>query len=230
MSTLCRPPQSLFKFPATLRSIAGLRLYATQTGLGTSSATHRPRRKAVTPFNDDGRVAWGDLTAGEKAARTTQQTFNFGFIFLGAILTGGVAFVLYTEVFSADSKTRVFNRAVDEVKKDSRCTALLGDGKKIIAYGEPTWNKWARARPLASSLRKDQYGVDHLILHFNVEGPSNKGVVNLHMIKKPSDDEFVYKYLALDVKGHQRVYLENTDASPNSPAKSKTKFFGVSWR
>jgi import inner membrane translocase subunit TIM21 len=63
-----------------------------------------------------------------------------------------------------------------------------------------------------------------------VEGPTTKGVVNLHMIKRPSDDEFVYKYLALDVPGHQRVYLENADATADSPAKNKTKMFGVSWR
>jgi import inner membrane translocase subunit TIM21 len=62
-------------------------LYATQTDLGTSGASQRPRRKAVTAFNDDGRVAWGDLSAREKAARTAQQTFNFGFIILGAVLT-----------------------------------------------------------------------------------------------------------------------------------------------
>jgi len=52
----------------------------------------------------------------------------------------------------------------------------------------------------------------------------------MHMIKKASDREFSYKYLALDVKGHQRIYLENADASSDSPAKSKTKLFGVSWR
>ena len=63
-----------------------------------------------------------------------------------------------------------------------------------------------------------------------VEGPLNKGVVNLHMMKRPSENEFVYKYLVLDVKGHQRIYLENADANPESSAKSKTKFFGVSWR
>jgi import inner membrane translocase subunit TIM21 len=56
---------------------------------------------------------------------------------------------LYTEVFSADSKTAHFNRAVDQVKNDERCTELLGDSKKITAYGEPTFNKWARARPIA---------------------------------------------------------------------------------
>jgi mitochondrial import inner membrane translocase subunit TIM21 len=56
---------------------------------------------------------------------------------------------MYTEVFSPDSKTSHFNRAVDRVKKDPRCTELLGSSKKIIAYGEPTWNKWRRARPIA---------------------------------------------------------------------------------
>lgn len=52
----------------------------------------------------------------------------------------------------------------------------------------------------------------------------------MHMIKRPSDSEFVYKYLALDVKGHQRIYLKNADASTQTPAKNKTKLFGVSWR
>lgn len=50
------------------------------------------------------------------------------------------------------------------------------------------------------------------------------------MIKRPVDTEFIYKYLALDVKGHQRIYLENADASLDSPAKSKSKLFGISWR
>ncbi|KAH6716744.1 TIM21-domain-containing protein [Leptodontidium sp. 2 PMI_412] len=224
----------LLKCPATLRPIVAARLYATQTGLGTTGSAPRPRRKTVTPFNDDGRVAWGELSAGEKAARTTQQTFNFSFILLGAVLTGGVGYVMWTEVFSFDSKTVHFNKAVNQVKKDARCTDLLGDSKKITAYGEPTWNKWARARPIASSTRKDQYGREHLIMHFNVEGPLNKGVVNLHMIKPPAESEgggeFVYKYLTLDVKGHQRIYLENADATLDSPAKNKTKLFGISWR
>ncbi|PMD20086.1 TIM21-domain-containing protein [Hyaloscypha hepaticicola] len=229
MNSLVRPV-SLLRCPPSLRPILAARLYATETGLGTSNASSRPRRKAVTAFNDDGRVPWGELSGKEKAARATQQTFNFSFIIVGAVLTGGVAYFMYTEVFSLDSKTSHFNRAFDQVRKDSRCTELLGNSKKITAYGEPTWNKWRRARPIASTIRKDQYGTEHLIMHFNVEGPMAKGVVNMHMTKKPSESEFVYKYLALDVKGHQRIYLENADASPESSAKSKTKFFGVSWR
>ena len=77
----------LLKFPCSIRPVLAARFYATQTGLGTSNAQPTRKRKAVTMLNDDGRVAWGDLSAKEKAARTTQQTFNFGMIVIGAVLT-----------------------------------------------------------------------------------------------------------------------------------------------
>ena len=56
--------------------------YATQTGLGKAPSP-APKRRSVTPFNDDGRVKWADLSIGEKAGRATQQSFNFGFILAG---------------------------------------------------------------------------------------------------------------------------------------------------
>lgn len=86
MNSLTRP-LSILRYPPSLRPILAARLYATETGLGTSNASSRPRRKAVTAFNDDGRVPWGELSGKEKAARATQQTFNFSFIIIGAILT-----------------------------------------------------------------------------------------------------------------------------------------------
>ncbi|TVY84803.1 Mitochondrial import inner membrane translocase subunit TIM21 [Lachnellula suecica] len=229
MNAICRPGP-LLSFPAAIRPIIVSRLYATQTGLGTSNAAPQPRRKAVTAFNDDGRVAWGNLSAREKVARTTQQSFNFSLIIAGAVLTAGVTYLMYTEVFSPESKTSYFNRAFDQVRHDSRCTELLGPTKKIKAYGEPTRNSWRRARPIASKITKDQTGTEHLVMHFNVEGPLNQGIVNLHMTRRPSESEFFYRYLTLEVKGHQRIYLENADTDPDNPAKSKTKFFGITWR
>lgn len=56
---------------------------------------------------------------------------------------------MYTEVFASDSKTNWFNRAVDRLKEDPVCEELLGDPKKVTAYGEQTFNKWAVARPIA---------------------------------------------------------------------------------
>jgi hypothetical protein len=60
------------------------RKYATQSSLGGASG---PSRKQITVTTDDGRVRWGDLSAREKAARTTQQSINFVVVITGVIMT-----------------------------------------------------------------------------------------------------------------------------------------------
>ncbi|KAF2801365.1 TIM21-domain-containing protein [Mytilinidion resinicola] len=171
-----------------------------------SSNTPSSGRKHITVVNDDGRVRWGALSKTEKVARTTQQTFNLGIVLLGVVMTGAVFALLYTEVFSLDSKTAHFNRATDQIRRDKRCVELLGDSKHIKAYGEPSWSRWARNRIIASSTEKDRWGTEHLRMHFYVEGPKNQGVVNIHMTKRPSQNEYEYKVLAVDVKGEWTLF------------------------
>lgn len=62
------------------------RCYASSNGLGTTAAPTQKRR-SVTPFNDTGSVPWSELSSAEKAARATQQSFNFGLIMAGLVLT-----------------------------------------------------------------------------------------------------------------------------------------------
>lgn len=75
---------------------------------------------------------------------------------------------------------------------------------------------------------KDNTGTDHIIMHFNVEGPLDKGVVSLHVAKHPSESEYEYRYLKLDVKGYPTTYLEGGTA--NSVKRGETKFLGIRWR
>ncbi|KAK3324657.1 TIM21-domain-containing protein [Cercophora scortea] len=207
------------------------RCYATQN---TSSAPEA-RRRAVTPFNDDGHVPWTNLSLPEKTARAAQQSFNFGLVVLGVVMTGGVGYFLYQEVFSPDSKTAYFNRAVDRIKADRRCIELLGESSKITAFGEETGNKWRRARPIASTDTKDAYGNEHLMIHFNVQGPKARGAVDMHLVKRAGHSEFEYKYFFLEVPRHPRIYLENASASSSSSSSSKggdqksVKLFGIKW-
>ncbi|EMC93639.1 hypothetical protein BAUCODRAFT_45611, partial [Baudoinia panamericana UAMH 10762] len=192
------------------------------------------RRRAVTVANDTGRIPWSDLSIGEKAARTTQQTFNLGLVLLGVGLTGTVAYVLYLEVFSTDSKTAVFNRSADRVRKDPKCIELLAgsDGRhtkrEINAYGEPSWSRWARNRTIASKLETDRAGIEHLHMHFYVEGPLAKGTVSVHMTRLPGQKDFEYRLLALDVPGHARYHLVNAD-SKQLDLRKQGKMFGVNW-
>ena len=64
-------------------------MYATSTE-SKARATSTVLRKQVTVANDDGRVQWSDLSKTEKAARTTQQTFNLGVILAGLFMTVGL--------------------------------------------------------------------------------------------------------------------------------------------
>ncbi|KAF2774396.1 import inner membrane translocase subunit tim-21, mitochondrial [Teratosphaeria nubilosa] len=200
----------------------------------TSQLPPSHRRRSVTVANDDGHIPWRQLSLAEKAARTTQQSFHLGVILLGVGLTGTIAYVLYLEVFSADSKTAVFNRAADRIKKDPKCLELLaGPGyhtsREIKAYGEPSWSRWARNRSIASRHEMDRAGVEHTYLHFYVEGPVAKGTVQVHVVRRPGEHEWEYRLLALDVLGQQRHYLENADASLVGARRGMGKMFGVKW-
>ena len=61
--------------------------YAVLGKLEGSPKGSKPSHKKVTVTNDDGRVPWNELSTGEKAARTTQQSFNFGIVLAGAVGT-----------------------------------------------------------------------------------------------------------------------------------------------
>lgn len=49
------------------------------------------------------------------------------------------------------------------------------------------------------------------------------------MVKYPSSSEFEYKYLFLDVNGHDRIYLEKADESGKGKGAKKLSFFGAKW-
>ncbi|RAH67515.1 protein tim21 [Aspergillus aculeatinus CBS 121060] len=206
------------------RTTALARYYAT-SGPGSNPT---PKRRNVTVLSDDGRYEWGELSGREKVARATQQSVNFLVVVAGAVLTGGVFYLLYTEVFSPNSKTWQFEKAVERIKDNPRCTDLLGDRREIKAYGDSTWSRWARNRPIATSVFQDRMGREHLKMNFHVEGPLNTGIVFVHMMKPLDQYEWEYQLLALEVKGHPRVVLEQAREKPG--VGKALKIFGIQWR
>jgi hypothetical protein len=76
---------------ATRLSLPHAKFHAAQPLLCRHYATQHAtsNRRQVTVANDDGRVNWSDLSTREKAARTTQQSFNFMIIVVGVLATVG---------------------------------------------------------------------------------------------------------------------------------------------
>ncbi|EYE95647.1 protein tim21 [Aspergillus ruber CBS 135680] len=205
------------------------RLYATYRDVGgdpkgSGASSSRPKKRGVGLLADDGRYQWGDLTGREKVARATQQSVNFAVVCVGAVLTGGVFYLLWTEVISPNSKTWQFEKAVGRIKDDARCMAVLGERGQIAAFGDSTGSRWSRNKPIATTVEKDNLGREHMKLSFHVEGPLNSGIVHVHMLKPQGSYEWEYLLLALDVKGHTRIVLErHTEKNPLS-------LLGIRWR
>jgi import inner membrane translocase subunit TIM21 len=49
------------------------------------------------------------------------------------------------------------------------------------------------------------------------------------MVRPRGESEYDYKYLFVDVKGHERIYLENADTANARSGKKPVSFFGVKW-
>lgn len=67
-----------------------------------------------------------------------------------------------------------------------------------------------------------------------VEGPLNRGQVQVHMTRHPrqGDGDFEYKYLFIDIKNHHRIYLKNADEekkAADAAAGKKFRFLGINW-
>ena len=73
-------------FPHSTVRVVFSRSFTAQRSLKANS-TSSTSRKHVTVVNDDGRVRWGELSAREKAARTTQQGINLVVVIAGVALT-----------------------------------------------------------------------------------------------------------------------------------------------
>lgn len=225
-------------FFATLK----LRQYATQTSLGRTAPSDKPRHKPVTVFNDDGRVSWGDLSPMEKVARTTQQSFNMTLVVGGAALTVsescqyriltanpvkvGVALVLYTDVFSSDSSVTHYNEAVDRIRSDPKCIELLGESGQISALGRPTGTNWIRQTP-RPYLETDKFGTERMRLRFEIHGPLNRGKVDLYMLRRSDEKHWSYGHLTVDIPGQSRIYLEN--GNDQGKKKPPGTLFGIRW-
>jgi import inner membrane translocase subunit TIM21 len=226
-ASITRP--SLVLQQQQLRNVAAFRNQkpgeASNDALGmVGTPKHRSRA-------NDGTVSWNKLNIGEKVIRSGQQSFNFLVVIAGAALVIGVSTVLYTEVFSPSSKTVQFNHAVDRIRRSRECIEVLcgsmGNGRDISAYGETTWNRWNRNRPIASRTETDRAGMEHLYMHFHVEGRKATGTVQVHMVRPKGSHEWEYHLLALDVPGRQRILVESKEKAGID--KKGARMFGVKW-
>jgi import inner membrane translocase subunit TIM21 len=143
-----------------------------------------------------------------------------------------VFYYIWTDIVSPNSKTANFNRAVTRVRASPECIDLLGPS--IKATGESMWSSYARARqvgptPMTEVSEDKRTGIRTIRMRFKVIGKKAEGWVTLHMEQKSEDFDFHFVLLALDVPGHNRVYIEGGTSAAAQKGKLGN-IFGVNFR
>lgn len=199
---------------ASLRLLEG-RSFATTRNVGL--------RQSAAARSQTGSATFGASLARFVASARRAATFSFySALVLGALgFTGVATYYFAQELLLPSSDVQVFQRAFHLIERDAKTKELLGE--KLKAHGEQTNNRWAHNRPIASRRSVDQYGREHVVMQFHVDGEKNTALARLELIDNAGKRDF--RYLVLEIPGHGRHYLIN-----ETPSKPKGRgLFGIQW-
>ncbi|CAG8478167.1 13820_t:CDS:2, partial [Ambispora leptoticha] len=188
-----------------------------------NTSTRKDARKSIVESSKT--TEWSDLTPAEKAAGAAKATINLGIVALGVGVFGTLVYLLFSELFGANSSTKIFGEALEKIRANSECQKLLGT--PIKGHGEPSSHPRQRRHRVGSQIVKDTNGTEHLLMKFYVEGPENEGIAILDMIKN-QQGKWAYKYLIVDVavsargiRREQKIFVESNADGGNDIEKKK---------
>ncbi|KAH9487090.1 Mitochondrial import inner membrane translocase subunit tim21 [Psilocybe cubensis] len=113
---------------------------------------------------------WSELSTGGKVLRTTARTSNLGVILLGAGLSVLLVYSLTTELFSKNSPTVLYGDACEKIEKSARLAKYLNGPLTFHNNPPSAVRPRHRNRHVTSRVMVDQYGQEHMIMTFYVQG------------------------------------------------------------
>ncbi|KAK9239812.1 mitochondrial import inner membrane translocase subunit Tim21, partial [Lipomyces kononenkoae] len=134
----------------------------------------------------------------------TKSAFSFSFytIFIAAGFVAAcyVIWSLIQTFVLPSGDVQLFNHSAEIVKRNPECQRLIGPRMRFHGESAGT-NRWTRNRPVVSRRVTDQFGNDHILMRYCVEGDFGEGIVQLDMTKKSGNDKFDYRYLHVHIGG-----------------------------
>ena len=129
------------------------------------------------------------------------------FIAAGLGMAGYAAYSVGSELLITPKHQRVFDEALEIVRKDRNVQSRLGSPLK--GFGADSRNRSARQQ-IPHKLYKDEAGLEHVYVEFQVSGPGGQARVSAD--KRNDSDDFSFLYVDLPVGGArsrraQRVQL-----------------------
>ncbi|KAK9450199.1 TIM21-domain-containing protein [Limtongia smithiae] len=148
-------------------------------------------------------------------ARSSTFLFYSAIVAVGLGFTGLAGYYFVTTIVLPSGEIQLQNKAENLIEKNEECKEYLGN--KLWFYGEPSQNRWASNRMVATQRGVDQYGVEHLWMRFYVQGDLEiEGVATAELLRPQGAYNFDFKFLTVQVGNRRIAVIED-------PAFSKAR-------
>ncbi|GAB4857972.1 mitochondrial import inner membrane translocase subunit tim21 [Ancistrocladus abbreviatus] len=117
-------------------------------------------------------------------------------ILVGLGIAAAAAYGVFKELIFQPKEYKVFSKALERVQNDSQVRVRIGS--PIKGYGQESRNRAARQR-IPHREWKDEDGVEHVEVLFNIRGPHGGGRVEAQMFKDRVDKEWKFVHLIVQI-------------------------------
>ncbi|XP_013797722.1 mitochondrial import inner membrane translocase subunit Tim21 isoform X1 [Apteryx mantelli] len=136
------------------------------------------------------------LSAAQKVKEAGRDFTYFIVVLVGISVTGGLFYVIFKELFSSSSPSKIYGDALEKCRSHPEIMAVFGE--PIKGYGEATRRG---RRQLVSHIEYIKDGLKHMRLKFYIEGsePGKRGTVHVEVKENPERGRFEVRYIFVDV-------------------------------
>ncbi|XP_053570841.1 mitochondrial import inner membrane translocase subunit Tim21 [Bombina bombina] len=140
-------------------------------------------------------------TTTQKVKEAGRDFTYFIVVLIGIGVTGGLFYVVFKELFSSSSPSKIYGEALDKCRSHTEVIGAFGE--PIKGYGETTRRG---RRQHVSHIEYIKDGVKCMRLKFYIEGsePRKQGTVHLEVKENPESGKFEYQYIFVEIDTYPR--------------------------
>ncbi|KAM6444583.1 mitochondrial import inner membrane translocase subunit Tim21 [Rhynochetos jubatus] len=140
-------------------------------------------------------------SAAQKVKEAGRDFTYFIVVLVGIGVTGGLFYVIFKELFSSSSPSKIYGDALEKCRAHPEIIGVFGES--IKGYGETTRRG---RRQLVSHIEYVKDGLKHMRLKFYIEGsePGKRGTVHVEVKENPERGRFEVRYIFVDVDTYPR--------------------------
>ncbi|NXO55956.1 TIM21 translocase, partial [Aramus guarauna] len=141
------------------------------------------------------------LSAAQKVKEAGRDFTYFIVVLVGIGVTGGLFYVIFKELFSSSSPSKIYGDALKKCRSHPEIIGVFGES--IKGYGEATRRG---RRQFVSHIEYVKDGLKHMRLKFYIEGSESgkRGTVHVEVKENPETGRFEVRYIFVDVDSYPR--------------------------